>query len=406
MHVIFVAPHFPANQKHFVRALKAVGAQVTGIGEAPDHILPDSIKGWLDGYEQVSSVCNDEAMLETVRRIQKRGWVDRLEATIEAHMLTVARVREACGIPGLSYEQTMLCRDKPLMKEFMRKIGVPCAASVAASSPEEVAAFVSEVGYPIVLKPRGGAGAASTWRVNNDSELSPALDDTGLSQGQSVAIEEFVEGHEGFYDTLTVGGEVAHEFVSHYYPNVLEAMRTRWISPVIITTNRANGSGYNELKELGRKVISDMGLQTVPTHMEWFYGPKGLRFSEIGARPPGVGLWDLYCAAHDIDIYKEWAHGLVHGVCPNRLSQNYSAAIINLRPTADGTIKGYVGLEEIERRFGKWFINSHFPQPGSPTQPLEAGYMVNAWIQIKYPDYDDLCSILREIGQTVKVIAG
>jgi hypothetical protein len=40
--------------------------------------------------------------------------------------------------------------------------------------------------------------------------------------------------------------------------------------------------------------------------MEWFFGPRGLKFSEIGCRPPGVGVWDLYCAANDFDLYREW----------------------------------------------------------------------------------------------------
>ena len=35
MHVIFVEPRFPANQRQFARALHAVGAKVTGIGESP-----------------------------------------------------------------------------------------------------------------------------------------------------------------------------------------------------------------------------------------------------------------------------------------------------------------------------------------------------------------------------------
>ena len=39
--------------------------------------------------------------------------------------------------------------------------------------------------------------------------------------------------------------------------------------------------------------------------MEWFYGPKGLSFSEIGARPPGCRLWDLYNFANDFDIYTD-----------------------------------------------------------------------------------------------------
>ncbi len=406
MHVLFIAPHFPANQKQFVRALKAVGAYVTGIGEAPVGMLPQDLKGWLDGYEQVTNVCDTQQMIDTVKAVQARGWVDRLEATVEAHMYTAARVREATGIPGISYEQTVLCRDKTLMKAFMRKNGIPCAASTAAASVQEVVDFGEQVGYPIILKPRDGAGAASTWRVNSAAELEPALRDTGVAQGRSVAVEEFIEGHEGFYDTLTAGGQIAHEFVSHYYPNVLEAMRTRWISPVIITTNRINADGYSELKNLGRNVIAKLGLQTAPTHMEWFYGSKGLKFSEIGARPPGVGQWDLYCAANDVDLYKEWAFAITHNACPSPLSRNYSAAIINLRPTQDGVIKGYHGVDEIDRKYGKWIIKCHFPPVGSSTQPVSAGYMANAWIQIKYPDYDDLRAILEEIGRTIKVIAG
>jgi len=405
MHVLFVAPHFPAYQKQFVRALKTVGAGVTGIGEAPAHMLPDDLKGWLDGYEQVGSVCDDNQMYDTVRRIQKRGWVDRLEATIEAHMLTAAKVREACKIPGLSHEQTVLVRDKPAMKAFMRKHEIPCAASTSATSPQEVIAFAKQVGYPIILKPRGGAGAGSTWRVSSEAELGPALEDTGAAAGHSIAVEEFIEGHEGFHDTITVGGKVAHEFISHYYPGVLEAMRTRWISPVIITTNRMDAPGYDEVKAMGRKVISALGLHTAPTHMEWFYGPKGLKFSEIGARPPGVGQWDLYCAANDVDLYKEWAFAIVHGACPSPLSRKYSAAIINLRPDRDGQITGYSGLDEIQAKYGKWIIKASIPPVGSPTQPVEAGYMANAWIQIKYPDYDDLRAILNEIGEKVQVHA-
>ena len=48
-----------------------------------------------------------------------------------------------------------------------------------------------------------------------------------MSPQRKVTMEEFITGHEGFWDTLTVGGKVVYEQVCHYYPNVLEAMRTR-----------------------------------------------------------------------------------------------------------------------------------------------------------------------------------
>ena len=39
MHVILLAPHFPANQRRFLRGLKAVGARVTGIVDSPiEHV--------------------------------------------------------------------------------------------------------------------------------------------------------------------------------------------------------------------------------------------------------------------------------------------------------------------------------------------------------------------------------
>lgn len=405
MHVVFIAPSFPANQKQFVRALSEVGATVTGIGETDFYELPEDVRSWLNWYERVPSVTDEEALLAAVRRVQTRVPVDRLEATVESHMLTAAKVREACGIAGTSYRQTLLCRDKTFMKDFMREHGIPTAASRAVRDAAEVRAFVEKHSYPVILKPKDGAGAAATYRADDDESLQRALSEIGGSGAQDIAVEEFVEGHEGFYDTLTVGGEVVYEFISHYYPNVLEAMRTRWISPVIITTNRVDSPGYDELKAMGRKVITALDLHTAPTHMEWFFGEKGLKFSEIGARPPGVGQWDLYSAANDIDLYREWAHAIVYGSAPGRLSRAYSAAIIALRPTQDGTIVGYEGVEHIMNKYNDLIIQGHLPAPGTRTQPVGAGYMANAWLQLKHPDYDVLRRVLTEIGETLKVIA-
>src|SRR5690606_33829310 len=62
MHVLFVAPHFPSYQRHFVRAMHSVGAKVTGIGEASLAQLDGELKSWLHGYEQVPSVVDEQAM--------------------------------------------------------------------------------------------------------------------------------------------------------------------------------------------------------------------------------------------------------------------------------------------------------------------------------------------------------
>ncbi len=406
MHVIFVEPAFPANQRHFVRALAEAGAKVTAIGEASADLFSREMRSWLHAYEQVPSVVHEPSLLAAVRRIQEREWVDRLEATVEAHIMPTARVREASLIPGTSVRTAYLCRDKPAMKECLRQAGVPCAQSIGSADLEEISAFADSVGFPLIVKPRAGAGASGTTRVDNRRELEQALAEAGLTHGQSVAVEEFIEGHEGFYDTLTLNGEVVHDFASHYYPGVLEAMRTRSVSPQFLTTNRIDtAAGYQEAKELGRRVIKALGIGTSATHMEWFASPKGLKFSEIGCRPPGVGAWDLYCASNEMDVYREWAELIVNGRPTQRPTRRFAAGILNLRPTQDGRIVAYEGIEAVLETFGDLLIDHHLPPVGSPTQPVNAGYMANAWIRLKHPDYDELRRIMTLIGERVTVHA-
>ncbi len=406
MNVVLVEPFFPANQRQFARALAEAGATVIGIGEYGLDVLDDQLKGWLYHYERVSSVTDVQAMTYAVRWVQDKLWVDRLEATVEAHTMAAAQVREACTIPGTSVRTAWLCRDKPSMKAALRAAGVPTAASAAVDSAAEAHEFARQVGFPLILKPRSGAGASGTVRVDDLPALEHALGVFGGQGVESIAVEEFIEGHEGFYDTITVNGQVALDFVSHYYPNELEAMRARWISPQFVATNRIDTAPeYAELRDMGQRVITALGIETSATHMEWFFGPKGLKFSEIGCRPPGVGAWDLYSAGNEIDLYREWANAIVHGGTHSAPSRRYASGIVALRPDRDGVISGYSGVDDLQQRCGEWVIDAHLPPAGTPTQGVEAGYMANAYVRMRHPDYDTLRGMLDAVGRTLHVYA-
>lgn len=407
MNVVFVAPNFPHNQREFVRALAMIGARVYAIGETPHAFLDDQLRGWLSGYYKVDSFGNEEQMTRATRYFQSICWVDRMEATIESHMLVTARVREACSIPGTSYETTLLCRDKFLMKQHLRKHGIPCAWNALVKQPKDAHEFVEEHGFPVILKPLDGAGTHDTHRVDNKAQLAAVLEEMGIgSSPRRVAIEEYITGHEGFFDTLVSQGHIAFYAVCHYYPNVLEAMRTRWISPQIVTTNRVDSSGYDELKVMGKKVIDALGIHTAPTHMEWFYGPKGLKFSEIGCRPPGCKMWNVYCWANEMDLYIDWALAIVGGPCFPRPSRRFSAGLISIRPERDGHIQGYSGIDDVRAALGDALGECYFPPAGQRTAPVEAGYLGHAYLHARAQDYDDCRRMLDFIGRTVHCHAG
>ena len=218
-----------------------------------------------------------------------------------------------------------------------------------------------------------------------------------------MAVEEYVEGHEGFYDTITINGQVVHEFVTHY-PNVLEAMRARWISPQFVTTNRLDDDGYNELKQMGQAVVQALGIGTSATHMEWFFGPKGLRFSEIGCRPPGVRAWDLCGRQRPRHL-----PGVGDGRRPRPSVTAAVAALLGGHDRAATRSRwGDRGLRRCGRAAGAvrgLGDRRPSPPPGTATQPVEAGYMANAWVRMRHPDYDTLREMLDDVGQTLHVRA-
>ena len=285
--------------------------------------------------------------------------MDRLESTIEAHILAAA-----AGAGGLHHPRHLRAHRLAVPRQAVDEgraargrsadRGVDRGRQRRARSSE----FANAVGFPLILKPRSGAGARGHHprRLRRPSSTQ-ALGVVRRQGVDSIAVEEFVEGHEGFYDTFSIDGGAAADFVLPLLPqrargdaDPLDLAAVHHHQP-----DRVGWRDYGELREMGQRVIEALGIGTWATHMEWFFGPKGLRFSEIGCRPPGVGAWDLYSAGNDLDLYREWANAIVHGAVSAPPSRRYAAGIVALRPEHDGQISGYSGVEEIQaavRRVG------------------------------------------------------
>ena len=118
-----------------------------------------------------------------------------------------------------------------------------------------------------------------------------------------------------------------------------------------------------------------------------------------------MGAWDLYSAGNDMDLYRAWADAIVHGGTGTVPSRRFASGIVALRPSQDGVISGYSGVDELQQQYGEWVIDAHLPAPGTPTQGVEAGYMANAYVRMRHPDYDTLRGMLDAVGRTLHVYA-
>jgi len=405
MHVLFLAPDTHVYNHGFLHGLKSIGARISAIGPAPATALSSGAKRFLDDYRACSRLLDTQALLAAATSLARRRPIDRIETIDEPLVEAAAALRAHLGVPGLSVETARLCRDKVAMKDFLRQRGIPCAQSAAATTEGDVRAFAERIGYPIVLKPIAGYGALATYRIDGEAQLAALLPQLALGPGQRVALEEFVEGHEGFYDTICAGDGVRHDFAAHYYPSCLEAARDRSVAPQIAVTNRIDGEGYEELRAVGRNVVDALGIRNSGTHMEWFFGPKGLKFSEIGARPAGEKIWDMYRIANEFDVFREWALALVDRPPEQVPSRRFAAGSVQIRPSCDGRITEHRGLDAALARVRPYLYEFDVPAPGSRTQPLEKGWLVNTWFRLRHPDYDELRELMTFLGRTVTTAA-
>lgn len=403
MHVLFVAPDTNVYNVRFVDGLKRAGATVSGIGHAPIDKLRPELKRVLDRYRQAKSLLDDAEILEHARAIDREARLDRIETIDEPVVVPAARLREALAVSGLPLATAILCRDKAAMKEALRAREIPCAASTSATTKAAVFTFAEREGYPLVVKPLEGFGTLDTFRVDDAKALETALERLKPDTKRPLIVEEFIDGHEGFYDTITIGTEISQRFVGHYYPSCLQALQDRAIRPKIACTNRVDSPSYAELHTAAQRVSDALGLANTATHMEWFFGSKGLKISEIGARPAGERIWDLHHDGNEFDLYLSWAQAVLHGRAEGTPTRRFATGSVQIRPERDGRYKGHRGIEVVQRTLQGSILESQVPAPGTPTQPLERGWHQNTWFRLRDENYDRLLEKLDFVARTVAV---
>lgn len=404
MHVLFLAPDTHVYNHGFLRALRELGVRVSAIGFASKERLSPAARNLLDDYRACDRLLDGKVLADVARQLARPAF-DRIETIDEPLVEAAAGLRGVFALPGLSLETARLCRDKVAMKAFLRRHEVSCAQSTSAADRAAALAFAEQCGYPVIAKPIAGFGSLSTFRCADQKALEAALHKLQPTAERPIAIEEFIEGHEGFFDTICDGDGVRHDFAAHYYPGCLEAAQHRWISPQIAVTNRIEQGGYDELRQMNRRVVDALGLRSTATHMEWFFGPKGLKFSEIGARPAGEKIWDMHRVGNDFDVFREWALAVLGRKGEKPPSRRFAVGSIQVRPSCDGRYTGHRGLDEAFARCGEWIYEYSTPTAGTPTKGLDKGWLVNTWFRLRHVDYDRLRELMTYIGEAVKADA-
>jgi len=401
MNVLFLSPSWPPEMSGYVRGLRAVGASVVGVGDAPAGALDAATARALTAYVQVPAILDDDDVIARLEAALPRP-PDRVEALWEPVMNLAATLRRRWGLPGLDVDTTHGFRDKPTMNAKVQGAGLATPPSGRARTVAEVRTLVDRLGLPVIIKPVAGAGSADTFRVRTAAELEATL--PRLAHVPEVAVESYVTGPEYTYETLCLDGRPVYRSVCRYWPNTLEARKKEWISP-IIHTFREPPAHVTDGIELGDRVLDVLGMGTGITHMEWFDHDGQAVFGEVACRPPGANMIDLMNYAGDVDLYLEWARAVVHGEVRLPERRPYSAAIVFKRAQGQGRIRHVEGLDAFVAKHGRWVARVDLLPVGARRRDWQATFLADGNLVVRHPDDEVTLRLAREAAATIHLYA-
>jgi hypothetical protein len=401
----FVAPYLLDATTRFVEAAASLpDVELAVITCEPGDRIPAELRRSLAGHWRIDDPLDAGQIAGAVEGLGTQiGPVQRLLAVLEQLQVPLGQVREHLGIPGIDVATAHNFRDKAQMKSVLRAAGVPCARHRLADSAAAAAGFAAEVGFPLVVKPPAGAGAKSTFRLDDADDLRVWLDAAPPAPDRLALLEEFLTGEEGSYDSVMVGGQVVWDSVSGYLPTPLEVLRNPWIQCIVLMPRDIGGPEYAGIRAIAPTALRALGLHTGLTHLEWFRRPDGtVAVSEVAVRPPGGQITSMLCYAHDFDLYSAWAQLMVHGTfAPPR--RNWSVGTVFVRGQGTGHVAGVHGLDGMAPEVLSMVVESRLPERG---QLSSSSYEGDGYIIVRHRDTAVVADALRRLVSGVRVELG
>ena len=406
MNVLMISPGFPVEQPFFTRGLARQGANVIGLGDQHESLLPDMARQALAAYLHIPGFGDTGHIRNVVADAAQRVGIHQIECTWEPYMILAAELRAMLGLPGMTVDQTVPFRDKEVMKEKLDAAGIRTPRHFSTRDPADgVREAAREIGFPICVKPISGAGSADTHRVNSAEHLEEIL--PLLGHVAEVSVEEFIEADEFTFDTVCADGEILFYNVAAYRPRPLIGRTNEWVSQQTVCLRHPDQESLQTGVAMGQAVLKALGFRDGFTHMEWYRKADGEAvFGEIAARPPGANTVDLMNYANDFDVYEGWAEAVLHKRFTQPIHRRYNAANIFKRAQGQGTIQRIEGLERLLQEFGEHVCEVDLLPIGTPRRNWKQTLRSDGMIIVRHPDFATTCHIADQFGTRLQMYAG
>lgn len=290
---------------------------------------------------------------DKVLNIAQREKADIVIATcIDQALLVMAYVCEMMHLPcHLTYQEALSLTNKAFMKKIFIQNQIPSSRFVVLENQTNYGDLISELQFPLVVKPSDANSSKGVVKVFNMSDLPIAINNAfSISTSKKIILEEYFEGTELSVDVIIQNHKAEILLISRNHK--IKHNKTNFT----IVQNSFNIADYQRyaglLKPIAEKIACAFKLNNVPLLIQVLVKDDQISVIEFSSRIGGgskhlfikkITGFDLL--EYFVNIIERNSQGVInHGLTGHFF---YDFASVNYIYTKPGVIKAVEGISEL-----------------------------------------------------------
>lgn len=299
----------------------------------------------------------------------------------------VEAVCQALSLPFTPAPALLKCNNKFLMRSHLKHRGIDSISAFLINKVEDIEEIGDALKFPVITKPAFGGASVLIKKCTSKSELKECYLDFCTSfpkihlamhcggsshsftdafgtvheyvPGQSLLVEEYIDGHEGSVECIVYENKV-HPLIVHDKLLLSEQGSTILEHQLITPPVNFSAGDMDAIERYATDCISALELNNCLVHLEFRLTPSGPRVIEVNPRMGGFYVYKSFEDVAGIDPFITYLKILSGTFDKSELitakkfvkkQKNYYTMFV-LYPSTSGYLKKIHGIEKASHRNG------------------------------------------------------
>lgn len=329
----------------FLQAAKRLGLDVLRVVDTPAALSSGEHGDWLD-----LDFAAQDAAIAVLRRVHAHQPLAAVVALDDSSTMLAASAAAALDLPHNDPDAALAARNKWVMREALRRGGVPVPAFRQVELDADPVPAAREIGFPVVVKPIALSGSRGVIRADDEAELQVAFArareiarGAGHAPDEGVLLlERYLPGVEVALEGLLTAGSL-QTLALFDKPDPLEG--PFFEETIYVTPSRLTPEVQAAISVRTAEAAAALGLREGPVHAELRINDEGIWLIEMAGRSIGGLCSTVLEFGAGISLEEIILRHAVGEALPGGTGMDHAAGVMMIPIPKGGILRGVAGVE-------------------------------------------------------------